>query len=691
MAFTCVIAAWLLALGIGPVQEAAPLEIRAAVPSDRFIRPGEGLELRLSRQLTPADGTLAVVIGDVEWTSLFNLDGQTLAYHGGAARLPQGESPVVLYLVTAPNAWRQVASLRIRVTTPAGFEQVTLTPAADVNDVGQAAESHAPASNAPARATFHDFTSHLGLTTEHVRGGIHVRTQTNVLAVSNQQQALRFAQSGNAAAKTDLADYAWSVGGPQVTASFGTANFNIERHLAPGFATRGISGTARFARVDVALAAVNGQSIVGLPNFLGVSTADNQVALGVVGAELVARRPRAARVEVSFVNGARLARPGFTQGQINDVLRSHGGGVRFVGSDSAQRLRVDTGYARSWSVNPDDPQLAQGLTLVAVKPKTSDADYLDTTYDLVRTAGSPTKVPVTLTGSYRFERVDPLFSSVAAPQGVRSDLLQHTAGLDANVGRITGRVAQVWAHDNLRQVASILRTDTGVTTANVTVPTGALGQSPADAVWWPVVSYGLTRSSQVGEDLPPNGGFVSPSQIPNQLNTVNTLGADWNLARVHVGYSLNHSFQDNRQPGRETSDFSNQAQQVALGLTPTAAFNVTVTFNRDGATNLELDRASHTIRGGLTVAWQMDAHSAVNATVNHTAIHDASAGPSDVSDANLQYSYGFRFHAARGQGPALRLFARWTWQSSSALDVFSGVTNDRRNWTINTGLTLTLF
>jgi hypothetical protein len=331
------------------------------------------------------------------------------------------------------------------------------------------------------------------------------------------------------------------------------------------------------------------------------------------------------------------------------------------------------------------------LTLVAVKPKTSDADYLDASYDLLRTNSPRSKTPVTLTGSYRFERVDPLFASVATPQGIRSDLLQHTAGLDANVGPVNARVAEIWSHDNLHDVPSILRTDTGVTSVNFMVPTGAFGQSQAAVVWWPVVSYALTRSSQAGEGMPANGGFVSPSQVPNQLNTAQIVGADWNFARLHVGYFVNHSFQDNRQPGRETSDFSNQAQQLALGVIPSPAFSVTLTLNREGATNLEADRASHTTRGGLIVNWQLDARNFVNATINRTAIRDAAAGSNDVADVNLQYSYAFRFQPSRSTSPTLRLFARWTWQSASALDPFAGVTTDRRNWTINTGVTLTLF
>ena len=264
--------------------------------------------------------------------------------------------------------------------------------------------------------------------------------------------------------------------------------------------------------------------------------------------------------------------------------------------------------------------------------------------------------------------------------------------MDANVGRVNARVAEVWSHDNLHQVPSILRTDTGVTLVNLVIPTGAFGQSQAAAVWWPVVSYGLTRSSQVGEGLPANGGFVSPSQVPNQLNTAHIIGADWSLARLHVAYQLNHSFQDNRQPGRESSDFSNQAQQLAFGVIPKPTLNVTLTFNREGATNLELDRSSHTTRGGLIVNWQLDTRNVVTATVNQTAIRDATSGPNDVADVNLQV-LGTRSGSSQAAAPGRRYgcLRDGRGNPSSALDPFVGVTNERRNWTINTGVTLTLF
>jgi hypothetical protein len=684
--------AWLVGIAAqGTLPPPAPLEVHLDVPEGRFVRPDDGLDLLLSRPLAADDGRLAVVIGNVDWTSLFVLDGRSFRVRGGLARLPQGESDVVVYLVTPPNDWRQVATLPLRVTTPAGFERATLSPAADLANLGQDVERHEPDSNVPPRATFQDFTSHIGLGSEHVRSGVTVRTQTNLLAVSNRTQALRFGEAGNGAPRLDLSDYVWSVESAHVKVTAGNVTFNADRHLVPNFATRGLGLTVRYPGVDMTVAAVNGQAAIGFSNFLGVTRRNNQVALAAIGAELLRDRPGGARVEAALVDGTRAAQSGFTQGRISDVLKSHGESLRFLGSDPARRLRLDTGFARTWSTNPVDPLLDQGFTVVAVKPRTGHAEYLDAGYDIVRNARLAGRTPVTLTGAYRFERVDPFFASVAAPQGVPSDLLQNTVSVNTSVGQVTAQVSQAWSHDNLGRVASILRTDTRHTTANLAVPTGTLGQPAAAAVWWPVVTYALDRSRQTGEGTPANGGFVSPSQVPDQINTVHTLAADWTFARWHAGYSLNHSFQDNRQPGRETSDFANLVQQVAVGLTPVTSMDLTLTLDRERATNVEFRQVNHTTRGGLTVNWRMTTRSTVNAILNRTAIRDATAGPNDVTDVNLQYSYAFSLPAAGAAKPRLQLFARWTWQSSNALDLILGAVNDRRNWALSTGATLTLF
>jgi hypothetical protein len=691
MAVEIFFGAWLLSRAATHVQDPQPVVVRLDVPDAAFVHPDDGVGLRLSRPLTAAEGRLAVVIRDVDWTGLFREDGDLLRYAGGRARLPEGESPVTVYLVTPDGTWVPIATLTLHVTTPRGFERARVQPAADVTNLGQDAEQHQPDANVPPRRTFQDFTSHIGLSTEHVRGGTTVRTQTTVLGVSNEAQALRFGQMGARAPRVDLSDYVWAVGRNHLRFSFGTTTAAAERHLASNLATRGIGAVFSYAPFDVTVAALNAQTIVGFDNFLGITTRHNRIGLATVGAELNRRKPGAARIEASIVGGERLPVAGFTQGQINDVTRSRGVGLRFVRTDPTARLRFDAGAARSRSTNPDDPLLARGATLVAVRARTSDAEYVDASYDVVRNRRIGKSAAASMTGGYRFERVEPFFTSVGAPQGVRSDLLQQTASINGALAALSGQIATTWAHDNLGRVASLLTTDTGLTTANLAVQTGALGQSASAARWWPAVSYGLNASSQQGEDTPEHGGFVSASQIPNQQNTVHTLSANWVVAPWQFGYSLNRSVQDNRQPERERSDFVDLAQQVSVGAAWGARFDATATFGRERATSLEVGQIVRTLRTGLSVNWRPDVRQVFTVIGDRTTVADSTGGASNATNANVQYSYSLVVGGRDRKAPRLQLFGRWTWQSAGVLDILLHLPNNRRNWTVSSGATLALF
>jgi hypothetical protein len=72
-------------------------------------------------------------------------------------------------------------------------------------------------------------------------------------------------------------------------------------------------------------------------------------------------------------------------------------------------------------------------------------------------------------------------------------------------------------------------------------------------------------------------------------------------------------------------------------------------------------------------------------------MRDATAGPNDVLDVNLQYSYAVALRRGGAERPRLEAFGRWTWQSSNALDAILHTASDRRNWALSTGLTLTVF
>jgi len=350
-----------------------PLEVRAADPPDRWIRPSDPWRLLLNRPLVAGNERLAVVIGDVDWTSLFDQSGEALAYTPGPVRWPSGESVVTVYLVTAPNAWKQVASMPLRVTTPSGFESIALLPHVTIGSIAQVAETHSPATAAPPRAHFDDVTMGLGLQSQHVRSGVTYASQTNLLGVTNAAQAPRFPVVGPAAPQLDLADYVWTAEAPGFKVAMGQNTFAGERHLvSAGLQSRGLGFTLRHGRADVTMSEFSTTAIVGFDNFLGVGTSENRVGLIQAGVELIPRRG-GARLEFTALDGRRLPQSGVNQGSVTDAERSRGGALRFAGNAFRQRLRIDTGYARSWFTNPFDPLLAQGVALVALKERTNNA------------------------------------------------------------------------------------------------------------------------------------------------------------------------------------------------------------------------------------------------------------------------------------------------------------------------------
>ena len=670
--------------------EPAPLTVSANLADGRWLTPGDPLELTLSRPLAGAE-RLVVTIGRTDWTALFEANGTMLRYQPGPVALPKGQSPVAVFRVTASQGWQPIGQFSLRVLTPRGFERSETAPAVGFESKGQVAEAHAGAAPAPPRETFQDATATLGMRTAHVRNGITATSQVNLLGVSHGPEALRFQTEGQAAPRLDLADYLVDVESRRTKVSLGHLLFTSHRHLMPRFASRGVSARLRAGRADVTVAALNGNSIVGFDNLLGLGTSNNRLRVASLGAEL-ARMAGAARVEALVVSGTRQARGGFTQGQINDVERGHGASLRFASAVPGSRFRFDAGVARNRFEAPGDPQLAQGAALVPLRARSSDAAYVDTGYELLRPGVGAGKRPGRLVAAYRFERVEPLFRPVGASDAVRADVLQHTAEVSGGWGAVLGQVAHTWSHDNLGRIASLLTTDTATTSGNVALPLGALrARSTPASAWWPVVAYTVSRTSQVGGLLPANGGFASDAQVPDQASTLQTLRSDWTFARVRLGYAAASTLVDNRQPDRERADFDTLSHVGSLGLTAGTALDFGFEVGHERVRSVEAGSRALTRRVALNGSWRPTRRATLAVAATRTWLRDPAASQSDIDDVMLEGSHLIAMPRLGGSRPRARAFVRWTWQSADIAQILFGTTQDRRNWTLATGLSLRVF
>jgi hypothetical protein len=137
--------------GQGPAPAERPLEVTSNVASGQWMRHDGVIELRLSRGLDAGQERVAVVIGNADWTELFESAGGLLRYRAGPVQVPAGESSLTVYVVSPVNEWRQVAQWPMRVLAAGGFEKAEIVPKVEAANLGQVAEDHAPAASRTVR------------------------------------------------------------------------------------------------------------------------------------------------------------------------------------------------------------------------------------------------------------------------------------------------------------------------------------------------------------------------------------------------------------------------------------------------------------------------------------------------------------------------------------------------------------
>jgi hypothetical protein len=221
---------------------------------------------------------------------------------------------------------------------------------------------------------------------------------------------------------------------------------------------------------------------------------------------------------------------------------------------------------------------------------------------------------------------------------------------------------------------------------------GSLRARPAPpSPWWPLVTYTLNRTSQVGGAIPSAGGFASAAQVPDQRNTHQTLRADWTFARVRLGYSAGHTRVDNRQPDRERADFDTLAQLGSLGVTAGTVLDLAVEVGRERVRSVEAGASALTRRVGLNASWRPTTRATLGLAATRTRLRDPGAGDSDVDDVMVEASHTLPMPRVGSSRPRARVFTRWTWQSADIVQILLGTSEVRDNWTLATGLSLSVF
>ena len=673
---------------------AEELTISSGWDETAFLGARDRVELQLSRPLLPEDGSLGVVLGTLDLSALFEPVPTGLVYGPGGVPLPAGEHDLVVNRVAGGNEWTELARFKLKVRTRAGFDAASVVPVADLANKGQVAEGHRPETAAPARETFQDLTTQLGWRSEHVRGDFAIRTNVNVTGTTFRDEALRFGTLGEEAPKVDLAGWGVELTKGWAKLDLGQVSFGTQRHLVNAFASRGAVLTLSPGSVfSFSAGATNGSQIVGWDNFLGLATAEHRMLAGTLGLEMIPSRPGGFRLELSMLDGSVQPVAGFNQGAVQSAEKSQGGAARLLFSDTAQRLRLEAGFARARFQAAEDPELEEGLDVTAIPDVTRNAQFADVTF----TPFPSIRVSETTTASFsvlfRHERVDPQYRSVAA--FAQADRLQNGFDVNGSLGPLTLTGSFLWAEDNLDDLPNVLKTKTSRAAGTLGLALPALFGSPAkQAAWLPVVAVNAEQTHQYGASAPVDAELVA-SFVPDQVGTGAGGRLSWQVGVFQLGYRYGWAFQDNRQEERESADLRNRVHGINAGLSPFGTVGLTVELSFERADNLETGRTDETRRLGGSVTWQPLRDTTLSVLASTTLGRDAErTSESDSKELAAEVSQAFRFGKVlplSAEGMRGRAFVRYANRLSSSFDRTFAFETSTAGWQWLTGLSLSLF
>ncbi|MEW6125727.1 MAG: hypothetical protein AB1757_01580 [Acidobacteriota bacterium] len=698
---------------------AQDIAITADFADKPMVLKTEAISFRLNRPLTTAEGRLAVIIGKTDMTAFFVATEQRFTFTPKLVQLPVGENAITVYLVSATNEWKTIGQFTLKIAEPnqqtqlqpsaapvetadAGqsanskkkrfVEKVGITPALTVGIKSQLQEFHFPDTNAPARSQFTDFIIQGSFKSEMTNGETGYQSQFDVAGSSFQQEALRFAQLGNEAPRFDLASYLMQFNVGKMKAQVGHIAFGTNRHLINSFSSRGITLTIPItSKADFSVAAMNGSSIVGFANFLGLTNRKHQIITGTLGIELAPKRPGGFRVETGILHGSLLPVSNFNQGNVTDAEQSKGLSFRVIASDPAQRFKLDGGFARSRFTNPADNLLNQDRAVVPVQSTARNAEYIDASYAILQNRKLSESKQASLIFNLKHERVAPLFRSVAT--FTQADRLQNQYELVGTIGELNAVVTHQRFNDNLANIPSVLTTLTRRNALVIGMPLASfIGKPDKPSAWLPRLGYTFDRVQQFGGNSPISAGFDSPSQIPNQLSSNQNFTAEWQAKSLRFGYRFNRSFQDNRQPGRERADLKNLVNGFLLGLPSLGRVDLTFDLNFERATNVEANRTDRTLRLTSAINWRVTNSLTFTANISGSGAGDlAQTSRNRNAEFDLQMAYRFISEKSRYRKVQGQFFIRYANRYASAFDRVFGFNNLTKIETLNTGLSFTFF
>ena len=658
--------------------------------STEWIAPQQ--PLTFSMPATEPATDYKVFINNRDVTALIEPVGSNqLRYPSNRLPLPAGEVTLRIFEVSQ-DGWRELNSQSYRVLNKFGFQRSSVTTSQTLEVEAQLDAGASGDAIEPDPRQSREVSGYFNVSTDHARGDIEMQSSLNLVGVSRKENALQYGDKLNNAPKVDLSDYIATVSKGDLVVNVGHVNFGNNPLLVAGLANRGVSAAYRInKRIDVAITVQNGSATVGWNNFLGLDNSRHQIVASTLGIELAPSNPGQHKLEITHLDGKTQSISDFGVGEITDAERNRGWGITYQGGFWEDRIRVDSAIAESQYRNVEDQFLFQGDDVVATQTTTDIAWHVDLGLELVRPDYDDPLNNFATTLKYRKERADPFYRTLAA--FVSADTLSESYALEGNFQYASWNLMFTDIEDNIDNLSNVLKTGTESLAFS-------LGFNVADwlhdaninghGALWPAISLSFQRVHQQALNNPDAdvSGFNDGSHLPDQVTKVAELSLDWSIGNGSIGYSYAWSDQDNRQIGRELSDF----EQANHGINTSYNFNesLSLALSAGRGVNEDVEQQTDFIsrHGSLNLQWRLgkgyviDSGYSLNEDYTNIGLSE-----SDSSSFNIGVSQQWQSH--RFANPiSVQWYVRYALQENNTEDQLFGFSSSAETWVSNAGLTV---
>ncbi len=681
------------------IPASTDIVVEKPIFAGQTLKPDATIEIKISRALTPKDGRIAICIGPLDLSQQTEAIDELNWRVKLQTNLPTGAQEVVVHLIRG-NEWLDLARFPVTIEGTSDISSgeakgdtpsKKFDPKFTVTVKGQIYEQSNGTVKPTNRARFQDISIAGALSYEAKPAGFELKSAANLTGVSRRNDTVRFANDANAADKLDLNDYKFELARGAGQLSLGHVSFGNHPMLLSNRDSRGLTGSLAITPwLDVSAAAMRATSIVGINDFFGLASVDHRILAGAVGIEMFPTKKGLLRAEFMLMDANATPQANVNQGQIPDTEKNRGYGIRLSAVDPNSRWKIDGFWARSRYVNPTSPELAQGSTLVEVRPETRDAYRLESSYQILKDIPwLGEKLPINLRTFAGYDYAEPLFKSLGAEFIADQQIAKY--GMEWRVGEISLNVLGSRKNDNVSTIPTILKTGTYESGAQLTVPIGGLmaivnKAEKADAIW-PQLQLETRRTRQYTLRIP-DGTNAKSSFWPDQLNFTHKLQLGWTFEKFSTGYSFEIGDQDNRQPDRERSDFLIHTHTINFDWKVTDRLAVLSSINRSRNFSYEKSQATYNNGGSLGVDWRFHDAWSLKTDYSKTIAYDSlNQQYSNNLTAAMQLTYKFSTDQL-GRSVTGQAFMRAAYINNRALDSALARVLSGKQMLVQTGLSL---